>query len=117
MITRLESQSLGFSPRGQARQTDKKAKGQTASLLKQQQPNVFQMDVAKILPGDPIVSEMSSTALLKPTDGIYGFFSWTSPKTPRRPHRQLAPQRLFQCDPVCQENQQHGSRSLSSGNA
>ena len=59
----------------QAREIYEKAKekSQTASLLEQQRPNVFQMNVANILPGDSIVIEMSYTELLKPTDGIYEF--------------------------------------------
>ena len=42
--------------RGQARQTYEQAKaaGRSASLLEQQRPNVFQMNVANILPGDTI---------------------------------------------------------------
>jgi len=47
--------------------------GKTASLLEQQRPNVFQMNVANILPGDEIEVEMSYTELLVPEDGIYEF--------------------------------------------
>jgi len=47
--------------------------GQTASLLEQQRPNVFQMNVANILPGDVIVVELSYTELLIPEEGIYEF--------------------------------------------
>lgn len=50
-----------------------KAEGKTASLLEQQRPNVFQMNVANILPGDLIHVELGYTELLVPTDGIYEF--------------------------------------------
>ncbi|MFO0744617.1 MAG: VIT domain-containing protein [Myxococcota bacterium] len=50
---------------------DAKNQGKTASLLEQQRPNVFQMSVANILPGDLIKVEMNYTELLVPTDGSY----------------------------------------------
>lgn len=61
--------------REEARQTYEKAKseGKTASLLEQERPNVFQMNVANILPGDIIEVEMKYTELLEPEDGIYSF--------------------------------------------
>ncbi len=61
--------------REQARQAYEQAKqeGKSASLLEQQRPNVFQMNVANILPGDAIQVELSYTELLIPTDGVYEF--------------------------------------------
>jgi Ca-activated chloride channel family protein len=61
--------------REEARQQYEQAKeeGRSASLLEQQRPNVFQMNVANILPGDRIEVEMKYTELLIPTDGIYDF--------------------------------------------
>lgn len=61
--------------RQQARQKYEQAKeeGKTASLLEQQRPNVFQMNVANILPGDTIKVELKYTELLVPTDGVYEF--------------------------------------------
>ncbi|MFM7199381.1 MAG: VIT and vWA domain-containing protein [Myxococcota bacterium] len=50
-----------------------KAEGRSASLLEQQRPNVFEMNVANIMPGDEIKVEMRYTELLIPTDGIYEF--------------------------------------------
>jgi len=50
-----------------------KQEGKSASLLEQQRPNVFQMNVANILPGDLIKVEMSYTELLIPTDSVYEF--------------------------------------------
>lgn len=59
----------------QARQTYEAAKqaGKSASLLEQKRPNVFQMKVANILPGDTIEVELKYTELLVPTDGVYEF--------------------------------------------
>ena len=43
--------------------------GRTASLLEQQRPNVFQMNVANILPGDEIKVELIYSELLVPERG------------------------------------------------
>ena len=61
--------------RDEARQEYEQAKqqGKSASLLEQQRPNVFQMNVANIMPGDLIKVEMSYTELLVPTDKEYEF--------------------------------------------
>ncbi|MFQ5632503.1 MAG: VIT domain-containing protein [bacterium] len=61
--------------REQARQRYEQAKqeGKSASLLEQQRPNVFQMNVANILPGDVIQVELKYTELLMPEDGVYEF--------------------------------------------
>jgi len=47
--------------------------GQTASLLEQQRPNVFQMNVANILPEDVIEVELRYTELLVPDNAVYEF--------------------------------------------
>lgn len=47
--------------------------GKTAALLEEHLPNVFQMNVANILPGDDIRVEMRYTELLVPQDKIYQF--------------------------------------------
>jgi Ca-activated chloride channel homolog len=47
--------------------------GQTASLLEQQRPNVFQMNVANVLPGDVIKVELFYTELLVPHEQVYEF--------------------------------------------
>ncbi|MFH1319605.1 MAG: TonB family protein [Bacteroidota bacterium] len=61
--------------REKARQDYEQAKndGKSASLLEQQRPNVFQMNVANIMPGDKITVELKYTELLIPEDGIYEF--------------------------------------------
>jgi Ca-activated chloride channel homolog len=50
-----------------------KADGKSATLLEQERPNVFQMNVANIMPGDLIKVEMSYTELLVPDAGVYEF--------------------------------------------
>ena len=61
--------------RDEARKEYEKAKeaGKSASLLEQQRPNVFQMNVANIMPGDEIKVELKYTELLIPTDRVYEF--------------------------------------------
>jgi Ca-activated chloride channel homolog len=61
--------------RQKARETYETAKkeGKTASLLEQQRPNVFQMNLANILPGDEIKVELQYMELLIPEDHIYEF--------------------------------------------
>jgi Ca-activated chloride channel family protein len=50
-----------------------KKEGKGASLLKQQRPNVFSMNVANIMPAETIYIELHYTELLVPTDGTYEF--------------------------------------------
>ncbi|MDH6307164.1 TonB-linked SusC/RagA family outer membrane protein [Dysgonomonas sp. PFB1-18] len=59
----------------QARQEYEQAKseGKSTTLLEQHRPNVFQMNVANILPGDTIIVEMRYTELLEHNGGIYEF--------------------------------------------
>jgi len=61
--------------RKQARKDYEKAldEGRTASLLEQQRPNVFQMNVGNILPGDEVRVELSYTELLVPEQRTYEF--------------------------------------------
>ena len=47
--------------------------GKTAALLEQQLPNVFEMNVANILPGDDVKVELRYTELLVPQSGNYQF--------------------------------------------
>ncbi|MCX5834141.1 MAG: VIT domain-containing protein [Deltaproteobacteria bacterium] len=47
--------------------------GKSASLLEQQRPNVFQMNVANIMPGDEIKVVLKYTELLVPTERVYEF--------------------------------------------
>lgn len=62
-------------PREEARRTYEQAKteGKSASLLEQQRPNVFRMNVANIMPGDTIKVELRYSELLVPERGEYEF--------------------------------------------
>lgn len=59
--------------REQAKQEFEQAKqaGKSASLLEQQRPNVFSMNLANAMPGEQIEIELRYTELLVPTDGVY----------------------------------------------
>jgi Ca-activated chloride channel family protein len=61
--------------REKARQEYEEAKknGQSASLLEQERPNVFTMNVANIMPGDQVRVELKYTEVLVPVDRIYQF--------------------------------------------
>lgn len=50
-----------------------KRQGKSASLLEEERPNVFQMNVANIMPGDTIAVEMKYAELLVPTNKEYAF--------------------------------------------
>jgi hypothetical protein len=50
-----------------------KAEGKRASLIEQHRPNVFQMNVANILPGGTVKVELKYTELLVPESGVYRF--------------------------------------------
>lgn len=50
-----------------------KAENKSASLLSQQRPNLFQMEVARIMPGDVVSLTLRYSELIKPVDGTYEF--------------------------------------------
>ena len=50
-----------------------KKEGKTAALLEQHLPNVFEMNVANIMPGDDVKVELRYTELLVPQSGNYQF--------------------------------------------
>lgn len=50
-----------------------KSEGKTASLLEQERPNVFKMNIANIMPGDIIQVELNYTEMLIPEEGVYEF--------------------------------------------
>src|SRR5499433_293964 len=59
--------------REQAKQDFEKAKeeGKSASLLEQQRPNVFSMNLANLMPQEQVEIELRYTELLVPTDNVY----------------------------------------------
>jgi Ca-activated chloride channel homolog len=61
--------------REKARQEYEEARknGKSASLLEQERPNVFTMNVANIMPGEEIIVQMKYTEVLLPVDRVYEF--------------------------------------------
>src|ERR1041384_750009 len=59
--------------REQAKQEFEQAKeeGKSASLLEQQRPNVFSMNLANIMPQEQVEIELRYTELLVPTNNVY----------------------------------------------
>ncbi|MBQ3105424.1 MAG: VWA domain-containing protein [Lachnospiraceae bacterium] len=64
-----------ISEKETARETYEAAKseGKTASLMEQQRPNVFTMDIANIMPGDVVSIQLHYTEMISPVEGIYQF--------------------------------------------
>lgn len=50
-----------------------KSEGKSASMLSEERPNVFTMDVANIMPGDEVRIELHYTELIMPSEGVYQF--------------------------------------------
>lgn len=50
-----------------------KTEGKSASLMEQQRPNVFTMDVANVMPGDTVRLELHYTEMVASTEGAYEF--------------------------------------------
>ncbi len=50
-----------------------KEEGKSASMMEQQRPNVFTMDVANIMPGDTVRIRLHYTEMITPNEGIYQF--------------------------------------------
>lgn len=91
----------------QAEYTQAKAEGKSASLLEQQRPNVFQMSVANIMPGDEIRVELSYTELMVPTEGIYEFVYPTvvGPRYSNQPAATAPPSEQWIANPFLREGQ------------
>ncbi|AWI09362.1 hypothetical protein CKA38_09000 [Ereboglobus luteus] len=70
---RIEAQ---IKEKAEARKTYEKARreGKTASLLESHRSNVFEMNVANILPGDTVTVELRYNELITPEEGEYEWF-------------------------------------------
>jgi Ca-activated chloride channel homolog len=68
IIAKIEERQKAREQYDQAKQ-----EGKRTSLLEQQRPNVFQMNVANIMPGDLIKVVLRYTELLIPEEGTYKF--------------------------------------------
>jgi Ca-activated chloride channel family protein len=78
-----------------------KSEGKTASLLEQHRPNVFQMNVANILPGDVVEVELRYTELIAPEEGVYElvFPTVVGPRYSNRPEAGSAPEQRWTKNP------------------
>lgn len=98
-----------ISEREQARKDYEAAKqqGKSASLLEQERPNVFQMNVANIMPGDRIKVELRYTELLIPEDGVYEFVYPTvvGPRYSNKPAVTAPPQEHWVSNPYTHEGE------------
>ncbi|MBF0563677.1 MAG: VWA domain-containing protein [Nitrospirae bacterium] len=96
--------------REEARQEYEKAKseGKSASLLEQQRPNVFQMNVANILPQDVIKVELKYTEHILPTSGVYEFVYPTvvGPRYSNQPAANAPDTEKWVSNPYLHEGQQ-----------
>jgi len=81
--------------------------GRSASLLEQQRPNVFQMNVANILPGDEITVELKYTELLVPEDRVYEFVYPTvvGPRYSNTPAEQPPPSEKWSANPYLHQGE------------
>jgi len=70
---RLIDAEIREKQQAQQEYDDAISEGRTASLLQQHRPNLFQMNVGNILPGDEIVVELSYVELMVPEDGVYEY--------------------------------------------
>jgi Ca-activated chloride channel family protein len=92
-----------------------KKEGKSASLLEQQRPNVFSMNIANIMPGDTIKVELSYTEFLVPTEGIYEFVFPTvvGPRYSNQPESSASEYDQWVKNPYFKEESQTGSDSSS----
>lgn len=73
LADRLITAQIREKQQAQIEYDSAKKEGKTAALLEQHLPNVFQMNVANILPGDDVKVELRYTELLVPQAGSYQF--------------------------------------------
>lgn len=98
-----------INKREEARKQYEQAKqqGKSASLLEQQRPNVFEMNLANIMPGDEIQVEMRYTELIVPEDGVYEFVYPTvvGPRYSNKPENQASPSDKWIVNPTLRQGE------------
>ena len=87
--------------------TEAKKQGKRTSLLEQQRPNVFQMTVANIMPGDKVVVELSYTELIVPEKGVYEFIypAVAGPRYSETPEQGAADTESWIANPYLHQNE------------
>jgi Ca-activated chloride channel family protein len=73
LADRLVTAQIREKQQAQIEYDTARKEGKTAALLEQHLPNVFQMNVANIMPGDDVKVELRYTELLVPQSGNYQF--------------------------------------------
>lgn len=91
-----------------------KSEGKSASLLEEQRPNVFTMDIANVMPGDTVRIELHYTELITSTDGIYQFV-FPTVVGPRYPSPQSGEDAESDIDSGSDANQQIATPYLPQG--
>lgn len=91
--------------RAQQEYEEAKEEGKSVTLLQQHRPNVFQMSVANIMPGDTIEVELDYVELLTPEDGVYEFVYPTvvGPRYSKTPAEDAPPEDEFVESPYLHE--------------
>jgi Ca-activated chloride channel homolog len=104
---RVQVAKIAERQAAQAEYTQAKAEGKSASLLEQQRPNVFQMSVTNIMPGDEIRVELSYTEIMVPTEGTYEFVYPTvvGPRYSNQPAATAPPSEQWIANPFLREGQ------------
>lgn len=99
-----------------------KSQGKSASLLEQQRPNVFSMDVANVMPNDTVVIELHYTEMVVSTEGSYQFVfpTVTGPRYTSSPEDQGKDDNQWVSTPYLKEGKTPSGRydiavSLSTG--
>lgn len=97
---KIEKRETARQQYEQARQ-----EGRSASLLEQQRPNVFQMSLANIMPGDVVKVELRYNELIVPEDGIYAFVYPTvvGPRYSNKPLDQATPDDQWVANPTLRQ--------------
>jgi Ca-activated chloride channel homolog len=87
-----------------------KEEGKSASLLEQERPNVFSMNLANIMPQEQVEIELRYTELLIPTDNVYElvFPTVVGPRY-ASPHNETNKQDGFVSTPYLREGQRPAS--------
>ena len=110
--------------REQAKQEFEQAKqaGKSASLLEQDRPNVFSMNLANLMPNEQVEIELRYTELLVPTDGVYEvvFPTVVGPRYSSQPEASAPPSDQWVKSPYLRQGQLpnhtfHLSARLSTG--
>ena len=94
--------------KARATYTQALSEGKTASLLEQQRPNVFRMNVGNILPGDEITVTLRYTEIMVPDNAVYEFVYPTvvGPRYSNKPETGAGPGDRWVANPYLEEGKE-----------